>query len=86
MRITRCDDQLLVALESREASLLMDACALLVLAADSAPGAPLPGEMASVLGALFEGLRAGSPDGGTCPEPGVSRNPLDHPSRPLQGR
>lgn len=86
MRITRCDDQLLVALESREASLLMDACALLVLAADSVPSAPLPGEMAVVLADLFEGLRAGSADGGAPPDRGRPGNPLDHPPRRLQGR
>lgn len=58
MRITQCDDQFLVSLNAQEASRLMDACAMVVLAADSVPAATLPQEMATLLGDLFEGLRA----------------------------
>ena len=58
MRITQCDGQFLVSLNAQEASRLMDACAMVVLAADSVPVAALPQEMAALLGDLFEGLRA----------------------------
>ncbi|SBO43080.1 conserved protein of unknown function [Cyanobium sp. NIES-981] len=58
MRITQCDGQFLVSLNAQEASRLMDACAMVVLAADSVPVATLPREMAILLGDLFEGLRA----------------------------
>ena len=58
MRITHCEDQCLVALTTAEASRLVDACALLVLAAESVPQASLPPEMATLLGQLFDGLRA----------------------------
>ena len=58
MKITKCEKEFLVSLNADEASRLMDACAMVVLAADSVPGAELPTPMASVLGHLFEGLRS----------------------------
>jgi len=57
MRITHCQGEHLIALTSPGASRLVDACALLVLAAESVPGSSLPPEMASVLSALFDGLK-----------------------------
>ncbi len=57
MRITQCDDQFLVSLDRQEASRLMDACAMVVLAADSVPEVQLPVEMAALLSDLFEGLK-----------------------------
>jgi hypothetical protein len=57
MRITHCDNQCLVTLSASEASRLVDACALLVIAAESAPQAALPAEMGSLLCELFDGLR-----------------------------
>ncbi len=57
MRITQCDDQCLVSLDRQEASRLMDACAMVVLAADSVPDVKLPAEMAALLCDLFEGLK-----------------------------
>ncbi|MFQ6537616.1 MULTISPECIES: hypothetical protein [Aphanothece] len=79
MRITRCDGEFLVSLNAQEASRLMDACAMVVLAADSVPTATLPSAMATVLGDLFEGLRGT----GTCPatpDPlAVDPMAVDHP-------
>lgn len=57
MRITHADGEHLLALSEDEASVLVDACALLVLASQSAAEARLPPEMASVLCQLFEGLK-----------------------------
>lgn len=57
MRITHSDGEHLVVLAETEASLLVDACALLVLASQTRPEARLPAAMATVLGQLFEGLR-----------------------------
>ncbi len=63
MRITHYQGDHLIALTSPEAARLVDACALLVLAAESVPGSSLPPEMASLLSALFDGLKntAGAP-------------------------
>jgi hypothetical protein len=57
MRITHADGEHLLALNEDEASVLVDACALLVLASQSEVEAKLPPEMASVLCQLFEGLK-----------------------------
>lgn len=57
MRITHSQGEHLVLLTDAEASLLVDACALLVLASQSVPDAQLQPSMAAVLGQLFEGLR-----------------------------
>jgi hypothetical protein len=58
MRITQCDDQVLVALSRREASRLMDACAMVVLAAESVPDTRLPADLAQLLCDLFQGLKS----------------------------
>ena len=58
MRITKCDGQFLMSLSAQEASRLMDACAVVVLAADAEPTVPLPIEMTSLLADLLEGLRS----------------------------
>ncbi|MBD2423373.1 hypothetical protein H6G16_07790 [Cyanobium sp. FACHB-13342] len=46
-----------MALTASEASRMVDACALLVIAAESVPQASLPPEMATLLCELFDGLR-----------------------------
>ncbi len=58
MRITECDGQFLMSISAREASRLLDACAVVVLAADAEPTVPLPIEMTSLLADLLEGLRS----------------------------
>ena len=58
MRITRCNDEHLIALTASEASRLVDACALLAMASEAAPQAALPPEMATLLGQLFDGLKS----------------------------
>lgn len=58
MRITQCQGEHLIALTASEASRLVDACALLVLASEAAPQSALPPEMASLLGQLFDGLKS----------------------------
>jgi hypothetical protein len=58
MRITHTRHEHLVVLSDREASLVVDACALVVLASQSVPNATLPAEMATVLAQLFDGLRS----------------------------
>jgi hypothetical protein len=77
MRITRCDDQFLMALDRQEASRLMDACAMVVLASQSTPEARLPADLATLLCDLFQGLQAGV-------HPTVSRS-SDPRSTELQG-
>ena len=57
MRITQCQGEHLIALTASEASRLVDACALLVLAAESVPQSNLPPEMATLLCELFDGLK-----------------------------
>ncbi len=64
MRITHSDGEHLVVLSDAEASMLVDAAALLVIASHSVPDATLPPEMAAVLGQLFEGLKAPSAETG----------------------
>jgi hypothetical protein len=70
MRITPCGQQFVVTLEAQEASLLMDACAMVVMAAESVPEARLPADMAAMLGELFQGLRSGTDQ------------PQEHPREP----
>jgi hypothetical protein len=72
MRITQCDEQFLLALNRQEASRLMDACAMVVLASQTAPEARLPADMASLLCELFQGLKSSTDQ------------PQPHPRR-LQG-
>ncbi len=73
MRITRCNDEHLIALTASEASRLVDACALLALASEAAPQAVLPPEMATLLGQLFDGLKSAT----ETPKPAQK-----HPSTP----
>ena len=56
MQITHCDDEHLLRLNSQEASLLVDACVLVVLAAETVPQGALNPELASLLATLFEHL------------------------------
>ena len=73
MRITRCNSEHLIALTASEASRLVDACALLVLASEAAPQAALPPDMASLLGQLFDGLKSATESAKSAPK---------HPSTP----
>jgi hypothetical protein len=72
MRITQCNGEVLVALDGREASRLMDACAMVVLAAESVPEVRLPQDLAVLLSDLFEGLKtsADHPQGACNPMQG----------------
>ena len=56
VQITHCDDEHLLRLNSQEASLLVDACVLVVLAAETVPQGALNPELASLLATLFEHL------------------------------
>lgn len=69
MRITRYQDEHLISLTAPEAARLVDACALLALAADSVPGSPLPPEMATLLSELFEGLKRTAGASSSVPRP-----------------
>ena len=54
MRVTHSDEEHLIQLSSDEAATLVDACALLLLASNSAPGCQLNGSMSGLLQTLFE--------------------------------
>jgi hypothetical protein len=54
VRVTHCGKDHLISLNTAEASALVDACALLLLASQSAPGCQLKPEMARVLATVFE--------------------------------
>ena len=54
MRVTHCGEEHLLQLSSDEAATLVDACALLLLASNSAPGCQLNGSMSVLLQTLFE--------------------------------
>ena len=54
LRVTHCDNEHLIHLSSAEASTLVDVCALLLLASQSAPGCRLNEPMTSLLQDLFE--------------------------------
>jgi hypothetical protein len=71
MRFTHYQGEHLIALTAPEAARLVDACALLVLAAESVPGSPLPSEMATLLCELFDGLQstAGASSAASSPLP-----------------
>jgi hypothetical protein len=56
VQITHCNDEHLIRLTGREASLLVDACVMVVLAAESAPRGALPPELATLLAGLYEHL------------------------------
>lgn len=57
MRITHSDGDHIVVLSDAEATVLVEASALLVVASQSVAGAALPPSMAAVLGQLFDGLK-----------------------------
>jgi DNA-binding MurR/RpiR family transcriptional regulator len=69
MRITRCNGEHLIALTASEASRLVDACALLVLASEASPQAALPPDMATLLGQLFDGLKSATQSAKPAPKP-----------------
>ena len=54
MHITHCDGEHLIRLSDAEASALVDACALLLLAARSTPDGQLNSSMTELLCGLFE--------------------------------
>ena len=54
LHITHCGEEHLINLSSEEASSLVDACALLLLASQTTAGCELRPEMAGVLRTLFE--------------------------------
>ena len=54
VRVTHCGDEHLIQLSSAEASQLVDACALLLLAAQSTPGCALNSGMNQLLQTVFE--------------------------------
>ena len=54
VHVTHCGEEHLISLSSHEASALVDACALLLLAAQSVPGCQLKPEMASVLATVYD--------------------------------
>jgi len=56
LQITHCDDEHLIRLNSREASLLVDACVMVILAADTVPQGSLRPDLAALLACLFEHL------------------------------
>jgi len=72
MRITQCDGDVLVTLNCREASRLMDACAMVVLAAESVSDVGLPADLGTLLSDLFQGLK-------------TSTEQLQDTIKPLQG-
>lgn len=69
MRITQYQGEHLIALTTPEAARLVDACALMVLAAESVPGSPLPPEMATLLCELFDGLKSSTGASSATPHP-----------------
>ena len=54
LRVTHCGEEHLIQLSSDEASTLVDACALLLLASQAAPGCQLNAGMSQLLQNLFE--------------------------------
>jgi hypothetical protein len=56
VQITHCDDAHLIRLSDREASLLVDACVMVVLAAESVPRGALHPDLTTLLASLYEHL------------------------------
>ena len=54
MHVTHCGEEHLISLSSGEAASLVDACALLLLASNSAPGCTLNSGMSRLLQTVFE--------------------------------
>jgi hypothetical protein len=62
LRLVRGDNDVMLALSNREAAHLMDACAMVVLAAESVPQASLDPELSTLLQDLFTSLQATVPE------------------------
>lgn len=58
MRVTHLEDEHLISLSSQEASALVDACAMVLIAAESVPEVALPAHVTTVLASVFEHLSA----------------------------
>jgi hypothetical protein len=58
LRVTHLEDEHLISLSSQEASALVDACAMVLIAAESVPEVSLPAPVTSVLASVFEHLSA----------------------------
>ena len=58
MRVTHLQDEHLLSLSSEEASALVDACAMVMIAAESVPEVELPSHVTTVLAGIFEQLSA----------------------------
>ncbi len=58
MRISRQEGNHIVCLTDAEASAVVEACALMVLAVESDPRIAIPPQMGTVLCELFEGLKS----------------------------
>mgnify|MGYP003338181982 CR=1 FL=1 len=56
MRVTHLENEHLISLSSKEASALVDACAMVLLAAESVPEVSLPAEVSQVLAGVFDHL------------------------------
>ncbi len=56
MRVTHLENEHLISLSSKEASALVDACAMVLLAAKSVPEVSLPAEVSQVLAGVFDHL------------------------------
>ena len=56
MRVTHLDDEHLISLSSQEASALVDACAMVMVAAESVPEVVLPDHLTMVLAGIFQQL------------------------------
>ena len=56
MRVTHLENEHLISLNAQEASALVDACAMVLLAAQSVPDVSLPAEVSQVLAGVFEHL------------------------------
>jgi hypothetical protein len=56
LRVTHLENEHLISLSSQEASALVDACAMVLLAAESVPEVSLPAEVSQVLAGVFEHL------------------------------
>ena len=58
LRVTHLKDEHLISLNSQEASALVDACAMVLIAAESVPEVALPSHVTTVLASVFEHLSA----------------------------
>jgi len=56
LRVTHLQDEHLISLSSQEASALVDACAMVMVAAESVPEVALPPHVTTVLAGIFEQL------------------------------